>query len=59
MYFVARRVSLPSVENMMKKEKAGGKEIYLNYSKMLNELINTYFSIESEKDMEIQIAGSE
>ena len=53
MYFVARRVSLPSVENMMKKEKAGGKEIYLNYSKMLNELINTYFSIESEKDMEI------
>ena len=59
MYFVARRVSLPSVENMIKKEKAGGKEIYLNYSRMLNELINTYFSIESEKDMEIQIAGSE
>lgn len=33
--------------------------MYLEFSAALNELINTYFMIEKEEDMEIQIAGSE
>ena len=50
MYFVARRVSLPSIETMLKKEKMAdsGKQMYLDFSKQLNELINIYFSIDNE-----------
>ena len=50
MYFVARRVSKPSIEAMLKQEKLSdnGKQMYLNFSKQLNELINIYFSIEKE-----------
>ena len=49
MYFVSRRISMPSVENMLKKEKqenAVGK--YKNYSRQLNDLINLYFSITND-----------
>ena len=50
MYFVARRVSKPSIDAMLKQEKLSdnGKQMYLNFSKQLNELINIYFSIEKE-----------
>ena len=50
MYFVARRVSKPSIDAMHKQEKLSdnGKQMYLNFSKQLNELINIYFSIEKE-----------
>ena len=45
MYFVARIVSLPSIETMLKKEKQqdGGAEMYLDFSRQLNKLINIYF----------------
>ena len=33
--------------------------MYLDFSKQLNELINIYFSITNEEEMEVQIAGSE
>lgn len=57
MYFVACKVSLPSIDAMLKKEKSQGTDMYLDYSKQLNQLINKYFSIETQEDMEIQIAG--
>ena len=50
-YFVARKVSMPTIEAMMKKERVdvnAAKEMYLNFSQQLNELINLYFSIENE-----------
>ena len=73
MYFVAKKVSLPTVEYMLKKEKSddkdGGEEMYTNFSKQLNDLINMYFTISKEgkivykltdlENMEIKIAGSE
>lgn len=33
--------------------------MYLDFSHALNQLINTYFCIEDDRDMELQIAGSE
>lgn len=50
MYFVARLVSLPSIEVLLKKEKQtdDGKEMYLEFSRHLNKLINVYFSITKE-----------
>jgi len=50
MYFVSRMVSLPSIETMLKKEKASenGQEMYLEFSRQLNKLINIYFSITDE-----------
>lgn len=33
--------------------------MYLEFSEALNALINAYFCIEREEDMELQIAGSE
>ena len=50
MYFVARIVSLPSIETMLKKERLAdnGKEMYIEFSRQLNQLINTYFSITDE-----------
>lgn len=50
MYFVARKVSLPNVEFMLKEEKRGenGTDMYLKFSHDLNNLINLYFSITNE-----------
>ena len=50
MYFVARKVSLPNVEFMLKEEKRGenGTDMYLKFSKDLNNLINLYFCIDKE-----------
>eukprot|EP00347_Sterkiella_histriomuscorum_P010247 403377026 len=62
MYFVARRVSLINVDVMLKKEKQeadNGLEMYKGFSNQLNDLINLYFSIENEDDMEVQVAGDE
>mmetsp|Transcript_5619 Transcript_5619/g.7475 ORF Transcript_5619/g.7475 Transcript_5619/m.7475 type:complete len:87 (-) Transcript_5619:563-823(-) len=39
MYFVARMVSLPSIDSMLKKERLSensGKEMYLDFSRQLN-----------------------
>jgi hypothetical protein len=51
MYFVARKVSMISIESMLKKEKIveNSKSMYLDLSKQLNELINLYFSVENER----------
>jgi hypothetical protein len=51
MYFVARKVSMISIESMLKKEKIveNSKSMYLDFSKQLNELINLYFSVENER----------
>ncbi len=52
MYFVAKKVSLPTVDFMLKKEKSedkdGGVEMYTRFSKELNDLINMYFTISEE-----------
>ena len=48
MYFVARKVSMPSIEALLKKEKQETKEIYRDFSKQLNVLINKYFANENE-----------
>ena len=51
MYFVARIVSLPSIDIMLKKERSSddsGKEMYIDFSRELNRLINIYFSITDE-----------
>ena len=60
-YLVARKVSLPSVDAMLKREKqeADKVEFYKGFSVQLNQLINKYFAIEKEEDMEIEIAGNE
>lgn len=67
MYFAARKVSLPSVDYMMRIEneafeaKAGGQQVvqtYLDCSDQLNELINLYFSARKEDDIELKIAGN-
>ena len=42
---------MPTIEAMMKKERMdvdAAKEMYLNFSQQLNDLINLYFSIENE-----------
>ena len=46
MYFAARKVSVPSIDYMMRKEKEMGEEaanMYIGFSKKLNTLINSYF----------------
>jgi hypothetical protein len=49
MYFVARRISMPTVEHMLKKEvKEDFVALYKGFSKQLNELINLYFSVADE-----------
>ena len=51
MYFVARKVSLPSIETLLKKEKVGtegAREMYMEFTRQLNKLINLYFSISKE-----------
>jgi len=60
-YLVARKVSMPSVDAMLKREKQESDkvEFYKGFSVQLNGLINKYFAIENEEDMEIAIAGTE
>lgn len=53
MYFVARKVSMPSIEALLKKEKQETKEIYRDFSKQLNVLINKYFANENEGKVEV------
>lgn len=49
MYFVARKVSLPTIDIMMKKEKAeGADQLYRGFTQQVNQLINQYFSITEE-----------
>ena len=50
MFFAARKVSLPSIDFMMKKEQqmeaeeeGSSKDMYMDFSKRLNDLINLYF----------------
>ncbi len=51
MYFVARRISMPAVDYMLKKEKSEDfVALYKGFSKQLNELINLYFSVEDESN---------
>jgi hypothetical protein len=59
MYFIARRISLPNVDHMLKREKTEDHvAMYKGFSKQLNELINIYFSVTDENTIEEQIAGS-
>ena len=48
MYFVARKVSLPSIEALQKRERTDSDMIYQEFSQQLNDLINTYFRTENE-----------
>jgi hypothetical protein len=49
MYFVARRISMPAVDYMLKNDKSEDfVALYKGFSKQLNELINLYFSVEDE-----------
>ena len=48
MYFVARKVSLPSIEALQKRERTDSDKIYQEFSQQLNDLINTYFRTENE-----------
>ena len=45
MYFASRKVSLPTVDKMLKNEAQSEdpKAMYIDYSKKLNDLINLYF----------------
>ena len=54
MYFVARMVSKPSIEALLKLEKQESASIYYDYTKQLNVLINKYFSNENEGKCLIQ-----
>lgn len=61
MYFSARKVSLPSFDYMMKKEKEleDPSGMYIDFSKRLNTLINLYFQGRKGEDIELKIAGSQ
>ena len=73
MYFIARRISMPTMEHMLKREKTeDATAMYKGFSKQLNDLINLYFNVTNEgktslipKDdgyldnIEVQIAGDE
>ena len=62
MYFAARKVSMPSVDYIMRKELENKKlteEMYVENSHKLNELINQYFRASRGEDIEIKIAGNE
>ena len=43
MYFVARKVSILSIEALLKKEKLETEKIYSEFNSQLNDLINKYF----------------
>ena len=43
---------MPSVENMLKKEKQeNSTAMYKNFSKQLNDLINLYFSVTNDGNL--------
>lgn len=48
MYFVARKVSVPTIEALLKKERSDTSKIYQEFSVQLNDLINRYFRTENE-----------
>lgn len=48
MYFVARKVSVPTIEALLKKERSDTSKIYQDFSVQLNDLINRYFRTENE-----------
>jgi len=48
MYFVARKVSVPTIEALLKKERNDTSKIYQDFSVQLNDLINRYFRTENE-----------
>ncbi len=52
---------MPSVEAMMKKERMedSPEKWFKSYSQQLNDLINLYFSVTNEDEIEIQVAGDE
>lgn len=58
MYFIARKVSMLSIDALLKKERLEGADIYTDFNKQLNILINKYFCSESDENMETDIAGS-
>ena len=45
MYFAAKKVSLPTIEYMLKKEgqSEDPEKMYIDFSQRLNDLINLYF----------------
>lgn len=43
----------------MVNSKEEVREMYMGFSKQLNELINTYFGTEDELGIEVAVAGSE
>ena len=50
---------MPNVDHMLKREKTEDHvAMYKDFSKQLNDLINTYFSVTDEDSIEDQIAGS-
>ena len=58
MYFIARRISMPTVEHMLKKEKTEDfVALYKGFSKQHNELINLYFSVSDESKFLIFIVN--
>lgn len=61
MYFASRKVSLPSIDYMLKKENevADPSQMYIGFSQKLNDLINTYFKAQRGQDVELQIAGNQ
>ena len=49
MYFIARRISMPTMEHMLKREKTEDPTaMYKGFSKQLNDLINLYFNVTNE-----------
>ena len=49
MYFIARKISLPTIEVLMKKEKTEDvDQLYRGFTKEVNSLINKYFNISDE-----------
>lgn len=53
MYFVARRISMPNIEHMLKREKTeDASAMYKGFSKQLNDLINMYFNVTNESKIQ-------
>ena len=52
---------MPTVEHMMKKEKIDDnpQKMYMGFSMQLNDLINLYFSVMNEDEIEVKVAGDE
>jgi hypothetical protein len=61
MYFAAKKVSMSTIDFMMRKEEEMGGEcsqMYLDFSQKLNDLINLYFQAKQGDDIELKIAGN-